>query len=522
MVAEFLKLKLRILGNSFLRSPRQNLGVVLALLACVVLAIVSISTLVSLRSTDPETARTTVIIGGSVVIAAFLVVPLLSGVGDTLDPRRFALFAIPSGRLALALTIAGLLTVPVLLFVITSFFSIATWSTGFGTGMLALLSALIAIATAVLGSRVMALLAALGLSNRRSRDVAAIAAVLLVVIVLPAIVLWASLNDGRGNDALLHNAADVLSWTPLGAVWAFPADAVLGDPAVILKLLIALAFVAVLWFAWRGLVHLVTVSTQRENSGKEAGKLGWFGRTPSTRSGAVAARSLTYWARDARYPVPVVGVFIFLLVAYVTFLVVGIPLTILILLTIPALCITLALAVHNDVSLDNSAVWLHVAAGRLGIADRLGRAAPILLIGIPLIAIGSVASAFFANNFDALPALLGVSTCLLFGGLGVGNFLSAIFPYPAVRPGDSPFAQPQSGGGMGTMVQIGFVVLTFVLAAPAIVYGILGLLGESELYWASLWWGAGLGLAGIVAGTVFGGKIFDRRGPEILAAALRN
>jgi ABC-2 type transport system permease protein len=522
MVAEFLKLKLRILGNSFLRTPRQNLGVALALLACIVLAVVAINTLVALGSADPEAARTTVVIGGSIVVAAFLVIPVLSGVPDAMDPRRFALFGIPSGRLALALVVAALLSIPVVFFAIASLFSIATWSTSFGTGMLALLSAVVAIATVVLGSRVTALLAALGLSNRRSRDVAAITAVLLIVIVIPAIVLWASLNDGHGNDALVHNVADVLSWTPLGAVWAFPAEAVLGESTVLLKLLISLAFVAVLWFAWRGLVHLVAVSTQRENAGKEAGKLGWFGRTPSTRTGAVAARSLTYWARDARYPVPVVGVFIFLLVAYVTFLVVGIPLTILILLTVPALCITLALAVHNDVSLDNSAVWLHVAAGRLGIADRLGRAAPILLIGIPLIAIGSVASAFFADDFDALPALLGVSTCLLLGGLGVGNLLSAVFPYPAVRPGDSPFAQPQAGGGMGTIVQIAFVVLTFALAAPSIVYGILGLVGQTELYWSSLWWGVGLGLVGIVGGTVIGGKLFDRRGPEILAAALRN
>jgi ABC-2 type transport system permease protein len=209
-------------------------------------------------------------------------------------------------------------------------------------------------------------------------------------------------------------------------------------------------------------------------------------------------------------------------VAYVAFIVVGVPLTVLILLTVPALCITLAFSVHNDLALDNTAVWLHISAGKLGLADRAGRMAPILGIGIPLIAVGSVGSAYFAGNYAALPALLGVSTCLLLAGLGIGNVLSAVFPYPAVRPGDSPFAQPQAPAGSGFMVQLTFIVLTFVLSAPSIVFAVLGLLGNPGLLWASLWWGVGLGLAAVVAGTTLGGMAFDRRGPELLAAALRN
>jgi ABC-2 type transport system permease protein len=220
--------------------------------------------------------------------------------------------------------------------------------------------------------------------------------------------------------------------------------------------------------------------------------------------------------------VPLVGVFLFLFVAYVAFIVVGVPLTVLILLTVPALCITLAFSVHNDLALDNTAVWLHISAGKLGIPDRAGRMAPILGIGIPLIAIGSVVSAYFASNYGALPALLGVSTCLLLAGLGVGNVLSAAFPYPAVRPGDSPFAQPQAPAGSGFMVQVGFIVVTFVLAAPSIVFAVLGLLGSPGLLWTSLWWGVGVGLVTVVAGTALGGATFDRRGPELLAAALRN
>jgi ABC-2 type transport system permease protein len=242
----------------------------------------------------------------------------------------------------------------------------------------------------------------------------------------------------------------------LGAAWALPADVATGVSGgeVTIKLLISLAFLALLWLSWRALVARVLVTAQRSVPEREHANLGWFARTPSTRSGAVAARSFTYWARDARYPVPVIGVFGFLVVVFLAFVIAGIPLTYLVLLTVPALCATLAFSVHNDVALDNSAIWLHVSASRVGFADRLGRAVPVLAMGVPLIAVGSVAAAFFADDFEALPALLGVSTVLLLAGLGVGNLLSAVFPYPAVRPGDGPFSQPQVGGGTGFVVQI--------------------------------------------------------------------
>jgi ABC-2 type transport system permease protein len=218
----------------------------------------------------------------------------------------------------------------------------------------------------------------------------------------------------------------------------------------------------------------------------------------------------------------VIGVFGFLVVVFLAFVIAGIPLTYLVLLTVPALCATLAFSVHNDVALDNSAIWLHVSASRVGFADRLGRIVPVLAMGVPLIAVGSLAAAFFADDFAFLPALLGVSTVLLLAGLGIGNLLSALFPYPAVRPGDGPFSQPQVGGGTGFVVQIAFVLLTALFAAPSVFYAVLGLLGDSSAYWPSLWWGVGAGVVVLIAGTVAGGAIFDRRGPDILAAALRN
>jgi ABC-2 type transport system permease protein len=523
MVAELLKLKFALLANTFNRTAKQNVGLVVWALVGIALTIACVIALSSLDA-GSEGARTAVILGGSLVVLAFIVVPLVSSVPDPLDPRRFALFGIPAAALARGLAVAGAVSVPVVLTFIAAVFTVPVWSENAATTLLAVLAALIGVATIVLVSRLAALVAAVGLATRRSRETAGLITVLLVVLASPAVVLWFSVNWGRDGSGLMAAAADALSWSPLGAAWALPADVATGVSGgeVTIKLLISLAFLALLWLSWRALVARVLVTAQRSVPEREHANLGWFARTPSTRSGAVAARSFTYWARDARYPVPVIGVFGFLVVVFLAFVIAGIPLTYLVLLTVPALCATLAFSVHNDVALDNSAIWLHVSASRVGFADRLGRVVPVLAMGVPLIAVGSVAAAFFADDFAALPALLGVSTVLLLAGLGVGNLLSALFPYPAVRPGDGPFSQPQVGGGTGFVVQIAFVLLTALFAAPSVYYAILGLLGNESAFWPSLWWGAGAGIVVLIVGTVAGGAIFDRRGPDILAAALRN
>jgi ABC-2 type transport system permease protein len=523
MVAEFLKLKLRLLGNTFHRTAKQNVGIVIAVVIAVGLTIASVSALSALRPGSDD-ARTAIILGGSLLVLAFIVGPLVSSVPDPLDPRRFALFGIPAATLARGLAIAGIVSLPMVLSLVAAAFTVPVWAQNAATTLLAILAAILAVATCLLASRVTSLLAAVGLATRRSRETTALVVVVLLVLASPAVVLWVTVNWGRDGAGLVGAAADALSWSPLGAAWALPADAAAGAPGgeITIKLLIALAFLALLWFSWRALVARVLVTAQRNAPEREHANLGWFARTPSTRTGAVAARSFTYWARDARYPVPVIGVFGFLVVVFLAFVIAGIPLTYLVLLTVPALCATLAFSVHNDVALDNSAVWLHVSASRVGFADRFGRVIPVLAMGVPLIAVGSVAAAFFADDFAALPGLLGVSTVLLLAGLGVGNLLSALFPYPAVRPGDGPFSQPQVGGGTGFAVQIAFVLLTALFAAPSVFYAILGLLGDESAYWPSLWWGAGAGLFVFIAGTVAGGAVFDRRGPDILAAALRN
>src|SRR3954463_11255041 len=85
------RLKLRLLANTFKRSPWQVVGLVIGILYGFGVAGLGVVALVALRFADAETARTATILGGSLVVLGFLLVPLVFGVDDTLDPRRFSL-----------------------------------------------------------------------------------------------------------------------------------------------------------------------------------------------------------------------------------------------------------------------------------------------------------------------------------------------------------------------------------------------------------------------------------------------
>ena len=178
-------------------------------------------------------------------------------------------------------------------------------------------------------------------------------------------------------------------------------------------------------------------------------------------------------------------------------------------------------SLHNDTAFDSTAVWLHVASGVRGAADRAGRLVPVLIAGVVVIGLGSAVTVFVLDDWRLLPPLVGVSAALLLGGLGVGSIASARFPYPAVKPGDSPFQQPQSTGTITALVQTITMFGSFLVAAPALAFGALGMLDDPSWYAASFAAGVGLGLLVLAGGIALGGRTFDRRGPEILAAALR-
>lgn len=524
MVAQLLGLRLRVIAGAFRRSPLQILGLVLGLLYGAALTLIVVVALIGARfAADIELVRNLVVVAGSATTLGFLLLPMVFGVDNALDPRSFALFGISNRRLSLGLAVTALLGIPTLVLGVCALATIVTWSRSVISTLIAILAAAIAIATCALAARVMSSVAAFFLATRRARDITGLLGLVVIVMISPVVLLLINVDWIRDGVAVLRGIAGVASWTPLGAMWSAPGDAALGHlGAAVLKLAIAIAFLGILWLAWQSLVARMLVTPGREVQGKAYAGLGWFGRLPGNPAGAIAARSLTYWGRDARYWMSLVMIPVVPAIAVIALLVVGvIPVHYVALFALPIMCLFLGWGLHNDVSHDGTAVWLHLASGTRGWADRIGRLIPILAIGIPLIAVGSIVTVMVYGDWGVLTAVIGLSSCTLLVGVGLSSFTSSLFPYPAPKPGDSPFQQPQHTGALAAAVQSISFALIIALSAPPAVFLVLGVLADPGWLSASLYSGIAIGVGVAVLGVWSGGAVFDRRGPEIMAATLK-
>lgn len=521
-VTPFLRLRLRLFVNTFRRSPWQVVGVVLGGLYGLTLAGFVVVGLFALRAAPADIAAPIVIVLGSVITLGYLLVPLIFGVDDAMDPRKFSLFGLDTKRLTLGLSLAALISVPSLVVLVLALAQVVTWTRDVLAFLLAVISVAAIVVTCVLGARVMTSVAAFLLSSRRARDATGLIGIVGIVLVSPAIVLLANVDWANDGLDALGRVADVLGITPIGAAWAAPALAASGDiGGALLRTLIAVAFAALLWLAWQRLVTAMLVTRHRESDPKEYIGLGWFRWFPARPAGAIAARTFTYWGRDSRYLVSLAVVPIIPIAMFVPLLIAGVPLTWLWLLPMPVMALFLGWSLHNDVAMDHTAVWLHVATHISGRADRWGRAIPVLIAGVPIVVGGSLVCAVLHGNEDVAPVLIGVSLCILLTGVGLSSIMSAAFPYPVVRPGDSPFQQPQSGTSSAFVQSFSFLAI-LILAAPAGLLALFWFLEGGQLNWATFWVGGAIGVTVLVFGVAGGGRIWAARAPELLAFSLRN
>jgi ABC-2 type transport system permease protein len=523
VVAQLLRLKLTLLRNTFRRSTWQLVAMALSLVYGLGLSVFVIGGLFALRSATPDIARSIVVVFGSFVVLAFLLLPLVFGVDDTIDPRRFSLYGIPTTKLAFGLAVAAAVSVPTLVVTLFSLAQIVTWSRGPGPTLLALLAAILIVPTCVLAARVSTGIASFFLASRRARDISGVLLLVVLAVAAPLVALLAMIDWESQGLPIARRIAAVVAWTPLGAAWSLPGDAAVDNSAVVLPhLLIAVGFLIVLWLVWRLIVGTMLVTQLQQAAAKRYTGLGWFERMPATPTGAIAARSLSYWSRDARYRVAIVVIPIVPIVMVAALVVGGVPWSFIAWIPVPIMCLFLGWSPHNDVAYDNTAFWTHVSANTSGRADRWGRLVPALFLGVPLVLVGSVVTTAFSGQWSALPALIGLSACILLVGFGISSVISAGFPYPVVRPGDSPFAQPQVAGTAGSVVQSVSFFATAISATPVVLIGLF--LGPSSpaWYWVALGTGVAIGLLVLFGGVRLGGYLMGRRAPELLAFAMQN
>jgi ABC-2 type transport system permease protein len=517
MVAHLVRLKLTLLANIFRRNRAQAVGAVLGILyfgGLVVLAAVG----VALLRSSLDDARLIIPLGGAAAIVLWTFVPLLAfGSDPTLDPQRFATFAVPQRQLATGLVVAGALGLPGLATMVLAAATIVAWSHSVLSTLVAVVAACAGVLTCVTLSRWVSALATAAVSSRRGRDVAGVVGVLLLVALGPV----SSVLDGVGNDleGRLGTISTIVSWTPLGWVWAAPGDVAAGDlPIGLLRLVLATGFLGGLWALWVGAVRRQVedprLTTASGGGGSRTG-LGLFARFPDTPWGAIAARSATYWLRDPRYQIALVlspVVPLLLLGPFIAGDVAWVPL-----LMAPLLAFLLGFGEHNSVAYESTAFWQHVAAGVRGRDDRLGRLVPSLLLAAVLVPAYAVLGTSLAGRLDLLPAVLGLSVALLGATYAVSSVLSVSVPYPVPKPGDSPFSTPPGATGVTLLAQTIAGAATVILVSPVLLLAWLTWSGSTWAPWATALGGVALGVVLGLVGVRAGAAVFERRAPEVLA-----
>ena len=522
MVAHIVRLKWQLLRNGLRRSTPQLVGLTLSTLYGLGVLVQGMVGLIALRFALPsDVARIAITIGGSAVTLGWALLPVVAyGIDETLDPARFATFAIPRRQLVLGLLLSSLVSVPAAVTTILALATVITWSRSVLAVLVAPLAAVLAVLTCVALSRVTSTAFSAMSRNRRGKEVVSL---LVLVTAVGVGVASSSIIKSLSAPGLLAHVADVLGWTPLGLAWSAPADIV--DGAIgsgLLRLLLAVVFLIFALLAWDFLLRGALESPRATSGARAASRstgLGWFSWVPATPAGAVAARSITSWRRDPRYVSSVALMLLLPLGLLVSPLTGGSSAGSLAMA--PAAGFLLGWSTHNDIAYDGTAFWGHVATGVSGRADRIGRLAPTAMAGSVLLPAYATLASALTGRWGLWPAMFGIGLGFLLTGFGVASVMSALKPYPVPGPGENPFGAPPGSSALTVVIQAVAGAAVFVLNLPLLGFGVGALLGHVWMGWLSLGLAVVLGSGALALGTWWGARIYERRAPELLADLAR-
>ena len=562
MVATLVKLKWRLTLNALTKNVWAIVGTVIGALYGIGALVMVLTGAVGLGlKADPDVIMLVLGALGALLMAGWAVVPLLvTGVDSTLDPRAMAAWTAPSRGLALGLLAAGALGIPGCLTAAVCLIPVLTWLLAgqFAAALLALLCAPAALATCVLLSRI--IVTAVGVSaSRRGREATAIITFVafMVCTQLPNLIPRILGDDPSDFLQRLSGAAKVMGLSPFG--WTFSAPGLMATGSVIPAL--ALAIVAwvlpvILFPLWQRVVGKVMTSPgtshtrmrayAASSTGSNARQQGlpdvlpWarrLGASLPAPAAAVAARSLRYWRTDPRYLVQFLSVLLFPVVIVlgpalnssrfsgsvngqpvdVSFALGHAPAPLLFMA--PALAVFMGWAIHDDLGLDSTALWSHISAGISGAHDRLGRVVGAAVWQVPALVAIDLLMVVWTGRWDALPAVTGACLALYGCALAWSCLTSVLLPYETLAPGDSPMRSRTSGTAfLAALIQMAAILLLLAVCSPvlgAAVYSVVQ--GAPGWGWVALV--AGVVWCGLLlwGGVVVGGRMLDRRGPQVLA-----
>ena len=526
MVALLVSLKLTLLRNSLRRSVWRTVGLVLAAVYGLGLVVAAYAGLVALRWTSTTTTgEITVLVYAGLTLGWLMLSLLVFGVDETVDPARFALLPVRARDLVPGLLAAALVGVPGVATALVALGLVVTWARTPALAVAALVAAVLGTLTCVLLSRAATSAFAAFLSSRRFRDVAAVLLALVGAVVGIGANLLGRAAAGEAAAAalptLLTRGATLAAWSPFGWAWAVPADVARGAwGSAAAHLVLALALVLGLWAVWtRVLAQRLVEPTLGATGGGRVVAGGRVERLfPADAAGAIAVRSLRYWRRDPRHVTLIASYLIAPIVLVVTLAANPAGVTRFTVFAPCVLAFVIGTGLAQDLCFDGSAVWTHISTGVAGVDDRRGRVLATLALFGPLLVVVHVLAAVLAQGWAYVPAAVGLSAALALGGLGVGAWVGAVWQWPTPSAGDNPF-QRGSSGGLPALASAGAVLLGTTLAGlPPLALLLGGLFWRPWLGWVALPVGVLVGLVVLRVGIARGGRLLDRKWPEVLLA----
>lgn len=538
-VSHFVRLKLRMLGNGLRGRTWRVLLFIGGILLGLYLGGMGFMLFAASAAGDAEVRLMAASFGGAALVLGSVLLPLVwFGVDDTLDPARFALLPLTRTQLVLGLFTAAMVSVPAAALLLATAGLLVPAGVAGGPAAIAAqaVGLLAGLVLCVAAGRAVVSAFATMLRSRRVRDLAGILLALLAALLAPIQIGVVAAAQSADWDQLVR-AARVVGWTPLAAAYTVGIEVAEGRPlAALAKLLmVAVTVAALLWWWSRtlesALVGAASAGPARParpaRGGAVAQLLPRLPGLPPTRTGAMVARELRYWWRDAKRRANLIAVAVIAVVAPIAagfgrlqvgpdsagvsfgMSQLGSTGTLLVLTFVGAFASSV---LANQFGFDGTAYAAHITAAVPGRTELRARAAAHAVLTVPVLL---VAGAVLAVTLDLVAALAGVGAALAGYGAGVAVnlYLSVIAPY-ALPEGSNPFATASGTGIAKSLLAVVAVVIAFLICTPLLM--VATVLGDAWS-WVAVPAGAGYGLAAVALSTYLAGDLLDRRATRVLA-----
>lgn len=540
----FARLKLRLLGNGFRGRPARVVTFVFGGLFGLYLAGLGFLIFATSAAAEPQVRLLIATLGGGALVLGSAVLPLVwFGVDDTLDPARFALLPLTRTRLVSGLLVAALFGVPAGgVLIATAGLLVPAGAHGGGPaavtqllGIAAGLLLCLALARAVTSAF------ASVLRSRRVRDLAWVLIACVAALLGPLQLMVVSAVQ-QADWARLTAVARVVAWTPLAAPYTVGWEMAEGRPvAALAKLLITLLTLGLVLWWWVSTIESALAGAAVSRPGRAGRRVRGGAASqllprllpglPVTPFGALVAREIRYWWRDARrrsslIMVVVIGLFVPVVITAgaggfivdardgVAFSLVGTASPVTVHVTMLFISAFTASMLANQFGYDGTAYAAHLTVAVPGRLELSARALAYSVVMVPLLIVVGVAMALVQSSASTALGAWGVLAAGYGAGVAVNQLLSVLAPYPLPET-SNPFATGSGQAAAKSMLALLGLALAGAVAVPVLLLAVV--LGD-VWPWVALPVGVGYAVTAMTVGAYLAGDLLDRRAPELLAS----